>query len=603
MPKFINISGPIAVGKSTKHKIKEYFEQLRPSSLGCKKPIRVLSVKKLGMGTGNLNYVVQANKKKFIFRLNMDPKNKKKTPYEFNALKTVEKQKVGPKAWLMDTSKKFFSSDFLIINYTEGKTVNKLKPYLSKKMIRELGTLLGRMHSTKINAQQKKKLYDETNRNNYLKIIQKRITYIKKHIQNKKLLILLDEWMQQLKKEIKKEKKVSVVLTQGDFCEQNIIYSKGKYTLIDFEDLHITDPAVDIARVFIDFGRPFSQEERTIFFRAYLKITKNKDVDLLARAKRFIPLQYLDLLSWSIEHSLKIKNKEMDIEFLKENDLSKDIKYASLVLKEGVKEGVINKEYKDLDFKEIILKKKDEYALFAKKYDYEMDDDLTNATYKEWRNELKSAIKKYKIKVKTIVDLACGTGNTTIPWLKERYNVIGVDISNSMLKIAKKKSKKVKWYKQNIKNLKIKEKADVVTCHYDSLNHITKKRELKKVFDNVFDLLNNEGLFIFDLIPEKAFEWLDGRKTKSDEEKGYRIIRNTYHKKTKIIKCTQTWFVKKGKKHIKKEENVITERAYPKEEVKKMLEKTGFKILKIKHQKTPEWDGKPRRLIYITQKQ
>tara|TARA_Y100000310_G_scaffold75685_1_gene72059 strand:- start:1143 stop:1769 length:627 start_codon:yes stop_codon:yes gene_type:complete len=205
---------------------------------------------------------------------------------------------------------------------------------------------------------------------------------------------------------------------------------------------------------------------------------------------------------------------------------------------------------------------KDEYKSIANSYDEQLKDKLTKDMYKEWKNELEKAIKKYKVKVKTLVDLGCGTGITSVCWLKNKYDIIGVELSKPMLKEAKKKSKKVKWICQDIVNLNIKDMADAVTCHFDVLNHIVKKKDLQKVFNNTSGILNEGGLFIFDVMSPESFEWLK----------------------------------KKGRK------NEYTERSYSKEELKTMLRKAGFNVLKIKKQKTPEWDGKPRRLIFLTQK-
>ena len=110
-----------------KLKIKEYFEKINPSELGLKIKVKVKSISKLGQGTGNLNYLVIANKKKFVFRLNMDPKNKIKSKKEFDALKIAEKYGISPKARYLDNSRKNFESDLIIIDYIEGKTVDKTK--------------------------------------------------------------------------------------------------------------------------------------------------------------------------------------------------------------------------------------------------------------------------------------------------------------------------------------------------------------------------------------------------------------------------------------------------------------------------------------------
>ena len=204
----------------------------------------------------------------------------------------------------------------------------------------------------------------------------------------------------------------------------------------------------------------------------------------------------------------------------------------------------------------------DEYERLAKSYDKQLKDKLTRNMYVGWRSELKDTIKKYDTNRGTLLDLGCGTGITTVPWVGEFDKVIGIELSKQMLKEARKKSDKVKWINQDIVNLKIEENADVVTCHFDVLNHILRKRDLQKAFNNVYEILNKDGLFIFDMMSPESFVWLKN----------------------------------KGKT------STLSERSYSKEEIKEMVEKAGFKILKIKKQKTQEWDNKPRRNIFLVQR-
>jgi len=78
------------------------MESLDPKQFGLKTKLKVKTIFKLGQGTGNLNYLVVVNNKKFVFRINMDHKNKTKSRKEFNSLKIVEKYSIGPKTRLID---------------------------------------------------------------------------------------------------------------------------------------------------------------------------------------------------------------------------------------------------------------------------------------------------------------------------------------------------------------------------------------------------------------------------------------------------------------------------------------------------------------------
>mgnify|MGYP005623795345 FL=1 len=91
--------------------IEKYFEKLNPKKLGLRNKVKVNSVSKLGMGASNLNYLVKANNKSFIFRMNMEPDKKNKSRKEFDALKSLEPYDISPKAWTLDESKKYFDKN------------------------------------------------------------------------------------------------------------------------------------------------------------------------------------------------------------------------------------------------------------------------------------------------------------------------------------------------------------------------------------------------------------------------------------------------------------------------------------------------------------
>lgn len=155
------------------------------------------------------------------------------------------------------------------------------------------------------------------------------------------------------------------------------------------------------------------------------------------------------------------------------------------------------------------MRANDPYANLAKLYDSFATDDSLQVLYREWRDSLLAAIQKYKVNVRVLVDLACGTGNSTIPWTKQRgWTVIGVDRSSAMLREARKKSSRVQWYRQGLTKLDLKERADVMTCHFDALNHILTSQDLQRVFLRVANTLNEGGLFQFDLNTEDWFQWL-----------------------------------------------------------------------------------------------
>jgi ubiquinone/menaquinone biosynthesis C-methylase UbiE len=103
--------------------------------------------------------------------------------------------------------------------------------------------------------------------------------------------------------------------------------------------------------------------------------------------------------------------------------------------------------------------------------------------------------------VASVLDLTCGTGSQVF-WLKEKgFEVVGSDISRSMLKIAKQKAK--------MKHLKIKFlQGDCRTVHaggfgaaitiFNSIGHL-KREDFKLTIQNINRNLNPGGLYVFDI--------------------------------------------------------------------------------------------------------
>ncbi len=335
-----------------KSKIKSYFENLPARKLGLKGKVKVTLIQKLGMGTSNLNYLVKANNKKFVFRLNMDPQDRKKSRQEFESLKLIEKLDIGPKTRILDESKKDFDSTFIINDYIEGIPLTKIKPFLSDKMIRGIARLMGKMHSTKLTPQIKKLKKDIHCFPNYFSYERKELNYAKKHLKGKKLLKILEETLDKVKKETKITKQRKFVYTQGDFCGQNVLFHKNKYHLIDFEDTELTKDTLEIARVFVDFRGVFNKRQEEIFYKEYSKTRKKKITkEMKEEVEMFKKLIRYEVFAWAVKHTLKVKNKAFHKKFIEQNDLEKDIDYTTTVFKRGLKYGPIDRKYKGLDIR------------------------------------------------------------------------------------------------------------------------------------------------------------------------------------------------------------------------------------------------------------
>ena len=75
----------------------------------------------------------------------------------------------------------------------------------------------------------------------------------------------------------------------------------------------------------------------------------------------------------------------------------------------------------------------DSYTNFAQVYDMFMD----NVPYEKWCNYIEKIFKQNKVNDGVILDLGCGTGKMTNIMAQKGYDMIGVDLSEDMLDIAR----------------------------------------------------------------------------------------------------------------------------------------------------------------------
>jgi ubiquinone/menaquinone biosynthesis C-methylase UbiE len=92
-----------------------------------------------------------------------------------------------------------------------------------------------------------------------------------------------------------------------------------------------------------------------------------------------------------------------------------------------------------------------------------------------------------------VLDAGCGTGIAESYLLREGFNVIGVDYSEDMLKIAREKAPSVNFRRMDIRKLEFKEGTfDGILCAGGVLIHIMES-ELDKVFGEFARVLAKSG--------------------------------------------------------------------------------------------------------------
>jgi SAM-dependent methyltransferase len=134
------------------------------------------------------------------------------------------------------------------------------------------------------------------------------------------------------------------------------------------------------------------------------------------------------------------------------------------------------------------------YDKLAKIYDKIFSD---NQFYAKYYNFLTQIMKKKELKPNQILEIACGTGILSKYFIDNGYMVEGLDISENMLNAAREKG--LKTYKADMTCFDLKKKYDVILCVFDSVNYIQTQSKMLSFFESVYNHLDKDGLFVFDM--------------------------------------------------------------------------------------------------------
>jgi SAM-dependent methyltransferase len=198
---------------------------------------------------------------------------------------------------------------------------------------------------------------------------------------------------------------------------------------------------------------------------------------------------------------------------------------------------------------------------------------------------LPQVLERFGAKPKTVLDLACGEGTFAVIMAQRGYEVTGVDLSPEMLRFAGEKAKEaeveVRFIQQDMRDLKLNERFDLVTCWYDSLNYLLEYEELVRTFANIAQVLNPGGLFIFDIntIYGLAVNWQrHPAYVQQDTSEPFEVHQPSYDYDRNLATMRITGFVREGEnwRRINEEHR---ERGYTLEEIREALKHTSLEEL------------------------
>ena len=221
------------------------------------------------------------------------------------------------------------------------------------------------------------------------------------------------------------------------------------------------------------------------------------------------------------------------------------------------------------------------YSDFAYVYDTLMGD----VDYKARTEYILNLFEKCGKTPTLLLDLACGTGGFSNEFAKKGVEVIGVDMSEEMLAVARENSASegvdVLYLCQRAEELDLYGTVDGAVCCMDSINHITDKKALTKAIGKVSLFLEKDCLFIFDINTEYKHRHILANNTFIiEEEDVYCVWQNSFNEENLTTDISLDFFVAEDDIYIRSSED-FSERAYTKEEISEILKKSGLEVLAV----------------------
>ena len=187
----------------------------------------------------------------------------------------------------------------------------------------------------------------------------------------------------------------------------------------------------------------------------------------------------------------------------------------------------------------------------------------------------------------SVLDLGCGSGEHIAQLAKAGCRCTGIDDSDAMLDVAKKRSDSyVRFLNQSMTDFDFYEEFDIVTCMFGSFDYMTEDADIEKVFWNTWRALMPKGIGIFEIwnsepiliIKEKPVSHISTtyfNGAKIERERGFRLITDPLRT---LVEVNYRYHLS-GSVSIKRLEDKHVMRAFTYAEIVSHITENGF-ILK-----------------------
>ena len=184
-----------------------------------------------------------------------------------------------------------------------------------------------------------------------------------------------------------------------------------------------------------------------------------------------------------------------------------------------------------------------------------------------------------------LLDLGCGTGSFCLEMARRGYDPIGIDASPEMLDQARIKAQAGQdesqavclFLLQDISRFELFGTVDLAVCLLDTINHLIRPAQVRRLFNLCANYLNPGAVLIFDLATEKHLATTLSNNLFFNETPEYSLFwQNRYRPKTGISTSDLTLFARRSAGGYERRHETIRERHYCWQDIRQWLLAAGL---------------------------
>jgi SAM-dependent methyltransferase len=202
---------------------------------------------------------------------------------------------------------------------------------------------------------------------------------------------------------------------------------------------------------------------------------------------------------------------------------------------------------------------------------------MSDVEYEAWTDFILDMALSAGVEARSVLDLGCGTGNSSAPFVARGLSLTGLDRSSEMLAVARRKLPDATFVHGDFTAFELGRTFDLVVSVFDSLNNLLDPDDFRRTAEHALAHLHPGGLFIFDVNTTVGLRnlWEDDR-AEGWVDDVYYLWRHSFDEATGLAQVVA--YCEKGARSFTE---VHLERPYNPPEVEALLRAAGFRDVRV----------------------